>query len=83
MHIKLLLLLFYWFKEKYKDDYIKSYYFLYEANISTHDSNDTNIPNVNNDDNNNDNNNKNTKENKKGEIFYHLKKKTNKIFIYS
>ena len=79
MHIKLLLLLFYWFKEKYKDDYIKSYYFLYEANISTHDSSDTNISNVNN----NDNNNKNTKENKKGEIFYHKKKKTNKIFIYS
>ena len=79
MHIKLLLLLFYWFKEKYKDDYIKSYYFLYEANISTLDSSDTNISNVNN----NDNNNKNTKDNKKGEIFYHKKKKTNKIFIYS
>ena len=60
---------------KYKEDYIKSYYFLYEANISTHDSNDTNIPNVNNNDNNNDNNNKNAKENKKGEVFYHKKKK--------
>lgn len=56
---------------KYKENYIKSYYFLYEANISTHDSSDKSIPNVNN----NDNNNKNAKENKKGEVFYRKKKK--------
>ena len=52
---------------KYKEDYIKSYYFLYEANIANND-----IINVNENQNNGSKSDNNIN---KGEVFYHKKKK--------
>ena len=79
---------------KYKENYINSYYFFYEATIADNENNDnneitdSNIENTNNDkdkENNNDNDNdksksKVIKKEKKGEEFYHKKK--NKLVIY-
>ena len=67
---------------KYNENYLNSYYFLYEASISNNvikDSiykNNNTINNTNDNSTNNDNdNNKKTKRKRKGEVFYHKKKK--------
>jgi hypothetical protein len=52
---------------KYKEDYIKSYYFLYEANIANNDIIDANV--------NQSNGSKSDSNINKGEVFYHKKKK--------